>query len=209
MAKTIIKINAIPNTYWEFAEPTLFPKRYSRLYVKGEYSSNYCRSYDSHNDWEYDMEQAKSLASFLNICSYQCETMSMSEENITNTEEFKMYLRLIKTSHIEFCGSYPNLTIHFRFDYPLFPISLFSVTDKILCKSVSLNCINHTIEVLGSKETSNFVRLKKDLSNDLFSIIRKTIRASYLLTIERQKKWYSIIHSDNIVNEAKKTGFLK
>lgn len=193
MAKTIIKIDAIPNTYWEFAEATLFHKRYSRLYVKGEYSCDSCHSYDNQSDWDSDMEQVKSLESFLNVCGYRCEELSLSEEKATQSEEFKTCIRLLKTAYIKFYGTYPNQNIYFEISYPLFQMNLSTEQEKINCKSVKIDYASHTIEFFGEKDSSDFIRLKKNLPNELFSVIRKSIRAAYLLTIERQKRWYNIV----------------
>lgn len=209
MAKTIIKIDAIPNTYWEFAEATLFHKRYSRLYVKGEYSCDSCHSYDNQSDWDSDMEQVKSLESFLNVCGYRCEELSLSEEKATQSEEFKTCIRLLKTAYIKLYGTYPNQNIYFEISYPLFQMNLSTEQEKINCKSVKIDCASHTIEFFGEKDSSDFIRLKKNLPNELFSVIRKSIRAAYLLTIERQKRWYNIVSFDDIIKEAKQAELLK
>lgn len=44
---------------------------------------------------------------------------------------------------------------------------------------------------------------------NIFSVIRKSIRAAYLLTIERQKRWYNIVSFDDIIKEAKQAELLK
>lgn len=210
MSETKINLNFKQNSYF-LAKKGLFGGRRISLTINGNTCPN---SYLCKDDDEFNslIEQIKSLATLLNSNSVfePIDYISKAEVALFESEEFQN-LRYAFSGEIEFCGNYPDITLHVHQGFPGYKLKVKANGFDILCSTATFNFATRRLEIQGLDRQQ--IRRKETIycSCQQTELLRKIIRIKYLNNIEWVTRFmnFSLSITDDTIEKALSEGLLK
>lgn len=210
MSEIKINLNFKQNSYFLAKKGFLGGRRIS-LTINGNAcpTAYICKDADEFSSL---IQQIKSLASLLNSATSidHIDSISTAEISLFESEEFKNLL-FVFSEHIEFSGTYPDITLYVRQGFPGYKLPIKANGFDILCSAASFNFSTRKLNIRGFDRQQNLRNETIHCSYPQAELLRKIIRADYLNRIEWVTRFmnFSPMIGDNTIKSAVAQGFLK
>ena len=209
MAKEIIYIKPLNNSYWECKEPLGIVNRYIQLYIGGKGVSR-C-SFDNRQEWLEGIETVKSMASIVNSYPYKSEPLSFDEKKLFDTPKIQNILLSLSGWQLFIKKKYPHLDLQSVHEWPGIRHMVEFSGKKIICSNSFLVFDSKYLEIHGlNQETSELELYSDTLSNIELNLIRKFIRADLLNRLDSISRFLKVSFNwSSTISDYMKGGFLK